>query len=152
MNEFRLNSIMSIISAVGIFDSLYLINEHYTNTGACVGQSKSFLGITVDCGSVITSNYSEFLGLPVAFYGFLYYVTTFLLTYFKINLNELFKAKKINFTTNKLILAIVTTGLIFSLYFVYLQLIIIELICTYCMVSAATTTVLFVLAVVARNF
>ena len=151
MNEQKLDVIMMLISAIGIFDSLYLVNEHYENSGVCYGDSQSILGYKIDCGVVTTSEYSEILGVPVSLIGFFYYLTVFILVYTKSLLNIKLKQRNLDFSINQVIFAIVTLGLIFSIYFVYLQLIVIELICIYCMLSAITTSVLLILAILLQK-
>ncbi|MHA2249854.1 MAG: vitamin K epoxide reductase family protein [Candidatus Kariarchaeaceae archaeon] len=152
MKEHHSNILTTLLSAVGIFDSLYLVNDHYNNSGVCVGESETILGYTIDCGSVITSSYSKILGIPVALIGFFYYLTVFLLIYLKPQLNLKLKSYHEQITINLSIFVIVSLGLLFSFYFVYIQLFELELICVYCMLSAITTTCLFIVAFLSKNY
>jgi uncharacterized membrane protein len=142
MKEQQSTGLMMLLAAVGLFDSLYLVNEHYNSSGLCV-ETGSFLGIKIDCGTVLTSKYSEILGVPVALLGFFYYLTAFLLLYLKPQFTNFLQEKYPKITVNQLIMLIVSLGLIFTIYFVWVQLIILERICKYCMLSAATTITLF---------
>jgi uncharacterized membrane protein len=151
MKEQHSTTLMMLLSAVGLFDSLYLVNEHYNASGLC-RETGSFLGIKIDCGTVLTSKYSEILGLPVALLGFFYYLTVFLLIYLKPQVVKLLETKYPNITVNQLIMLIVSLGLLFTLYFVWIQLIVLERICKYCMLSAATTITLFSFAIYLKYY
>ncbi|KKQ76932.1 MAG: Vitamin K epoxide reductase, partial [Parcubacteria group bacterium GW2011_GWC1_38_6] len=83
-----------------------------------------------------TSQYNEIGGIPVALFGVIYYldILTFGFLYLRTRKEQMLK-----------IAAIITpVGLVASIYFVYLQLYVIEAICQYCMLSAGTSTFLFI--------
>ncbi|MBI4134400.1 MAG: vitamin K epoxide reductase family protein [Candidatus Terrybacteria bacterium] len=117
------------VSFLGFLDATYLTAQHYLGTiPPCV--------ITTGCEAVLTSAYSVIFGIPVALFGSIYYLVLFLLAVFSLDM----KREVIRFA------AILTpVGFLASLYFAYLQLFVIEEICTYCAVSAATSTILFIL-------
>ena len=83
---------------------------------------------------VITSQWAYVFGVPLATLGGFYYLTTFGLAMWWFD------------TRHPLIIKILTpitaTGVLFSAYFVYLQLGVIGEICPFCMVSAAATVIL----------
>ena len=89
---------------------------------------------------VITSQWAYVFGIPLATLGGFYYLTT-------IGLGLLWFD-----TRHPLIIKILTpitaSGVVFSSYFVYLQLGVIGEICPFCMVSAAATVILFALELV----
>ncbi len=84
---------------------------------------------------VITSQWAYVFGVPLATLGGFYYLTTIGLALWWFD------------TRHPLIVKILTpitaTGVVFSAYFVYLQLGVIGEICPFCMMSAAATVVLF---------
>ena len=84
---------------------------------------------------VITSQWAYVFGVPLATLGGFYYITTFGLALWWFD------------TRHPLIIKILTpitaSGVLFSTYFVYLQLGVIGEICPFCMMSAAATVVLF---------
>ncbi len=90
--------------------------------------------------AVITSQWGYILGIPLATLGAFYYIGTFGLALWWFD------------TQHPLILKILTpytaTGVLFSSYFVYLQLVPIGEICPFCMMSAGATVVLFALELV----
>ena len=117
------------VSFLGFLDATYLTAQHYLGTiPPCV--------ITTGCETVLTSEHSIIFGIPTALLGSVYYILLFLLAILSFDI----KREIIRFAA-----FLTPMGFLASLYFVYLQLFIIEEICTYCMVSAATSTILFVL-------
>lgn len=123
--------IIFTISLLGILDASYLMYEHYANTLPPCSTS-----IFIDCGKVLRSKYSEIFGIPLSLYGLLYYLVI-------ITLSVITLIKKNNLT-KKLIIALSSFGFLFSLYLMYLQLIIIGSICLYCTFSALLSTLIFI--------
>lgn len=120
-----------IISFIGFIDATYLTVAHYK------GSSLS-CGLTGGCDKVTNSEFSKIFGIPIALGGSLYYLTIFLLSVAYID------SKKRKILT--IIPPLTAIGFLASLYFVYLQIFVIEAICQYCMLSAITSTTLFVLS------
>lgn len=120
------------VSIIGFFDAAYLTIQHYTQfTLPCT--------ITQGCDLVTKSEYSSILGVPVALLGAIYYLTIFLAVYIII---ETKKTEYLRF------IAIATTfGFLFSAWFVYLQLFVINAICQYCILSAITSTTMFIASI-----
>lgn len=124
--------LLIFLAFFGMLDAGYLTYEHYQNEiPPC---SVSFLAS--DCGAVLTSEYAIVFGIPLAFIGLAhYYVSTIAHMYAAIG-----KKRKARYLT--IILAY--AGLISSIYFVYLQLIVIQSICLFCMGSALISTLIFI--------
>ncbi|SDQ45099.1 vitamin K epoxide reductase family protein [Natronobacterium texcoconense] len=84
---------------------------------------------------VITSQWAYVFGVPLATFGAFYYLTTLGLTLWWFD------------TRHPLIVKILTpitaSGVVFSAFFVWLQLVPIGAICPFCMMSAAATVILF---------
>jgi len=95
------------------------------------------------CETVLTSKYSAIYGIPVALGGAVYYFAAFILIF-------LYKEME-----QKILLRLffLFSALAFfaSLGFVYIQLFILKAICIYCMASAATSTLLFLLSCIMQN-
>ncbi len=119
------------IAALGFLDATYLAVEHYTTFSLPCS-------ITHGCEFVTNSVYSEILGIPVAVLGAAYYASVLLGTVVAQELKKPRWLLGIAYST--------TLGFLFSLWFVYAQLFLIKAICQYCMVSAATSTMLFVVS------
>lgn len=118
------------VSIIGFLDALYLTVKHYDGTGI----NCSLLN---GCDTVTASQYSVIGGIPIALIGALYYVIIFLL------LIAYFDSKKTGFL--RFIAQFSLAGFAASLGLVFLQFFVIQAICLYCMVSAASSTIIFVL-------
>lgn len=125
-----LNLTFLIIAIIGFVDASYLTIAHYSGSELACGTSGG-------CDIVTTSVYATVGGIPVALLGAIYYLTILLLTIAYIDQKQSFLAIIRSYLT--------WTGFLASLYFVSLQLFVLEQICRYCMVSAATSTLLFIL-------
>ena len=90
---------------------------------------------------VTTSSYSKILGIPVSFLGALFYISILVLGMYYVD-----KKKSIALT---LIHAGTSIGLVMSLWFVYVQAVILKSWCLYCLFSAGTSTALFILGTMA---
>ena len=126
--------VMLIVALIGFADATYLAIEHLRG----VSPNCSLLE---GCEVVTSSKYSEIFGIPVALGGSVYYLSVFLL------LVAYLDTKKIFFF--RLVTLLTPLGLLASAWFVFLQLGILKAICIYCMGSAISSTVLFVIAMVA---
>ncbi|MBT9147997.1 MAG: hypothetical protein DDT32_01766 [Syntrophomonadaceae bacterium] len=130
-----------IVSFVGFLDATYLTAKHYLGTPI---ECSIFEG----CERVTTSPYATVFNIPVALYGALYYLFIFFLSvaYF-----DTPKDKPAGWVKRNLLISIIpplaAVGFIASVWFVYLQLFVIKAICLYCMISAATSTALFILGI-----
>lgn len=122
-----------ILGAIGFIDATYLTTQHFLGTPvAC--------SILKGCEQVTTSPYSIIFGIPVALLGSIYYLAILILSVIYLD------SKKINILN--IIAKITPLGFLASLYFVYLQIFVIKAICLYCMGSAATSTLLFILGMI----
>tara|TARA_Y100000310_G_C20700785_1_gene829673 strand:- start:8177 stop:8620 length:444 start_codon:yes stop_codon:yes gene_type:complete len=121
---------LGIVSFLGIVDAAYLTYSHFRHTvvPCSIG----------GCETVLTSEYATIGPVPVAAIGAIYYAIILILTVF------LFKNQ--NKKILGIILVITGAGFLATLYFIYLQLFVIESICLYCMGSAVATTMLFVIS------
>ena len=125
-----------LFALIGLFDATYLTTEHYLNlTPVCL--------VTHGCDSVLTSSYATIFGIPVGLLGVVYYLSALAFT-----------MATIRRPTKKLVTALAlftSLGFIASAGFVYLQLAVIKAICFYCMISAATSTLIFLSALTHRR-
>jgi uncharacterized membrane protein len=122
-----------IVAICGFADATFLTIEHYMNAipPCAIGS----------CEQVLTSTFSSIWGIPVALLGVIYYFVIVVLLF------AYFESRKHIF----LKIALFTTifGLFASIWFVCVQLFVIHAICQYCMVSAMTSTILFIIAATA---
>lgn len=124
-------ALILVIAFIGFFDAVYLTTNHYSGTTVpCF--------ITTGCEQVTTSSYSLILGIPVALLGALYYLGILFL--------GMLYGQKCDFRVFKLLSYASFFGFGFSLWFVYVQAYLIGAWCTYCLLSASTSTLIFLLS------
>jgi len=121
---------MLAFAILGFLDAAYLTVEHFLNrVPPC--------SIVHGCEKVTTSSYSLIFGvLPMSLMGALYYLSVIVALILYLDLR---RALIIKWTAR-----FTVVGFLFSLYLVYLQLFVIKAICQYCMLSALSSTGLFV--------
>lgn len=127
----KLSISLIVISILGFFDATYLTIEHF------LGRIPP-CSVVSGCESVLTSSYATIAGVPVALIGSIFYFVMFVLAMIYID------TKKDIFL--KLMILLSVPAFLATLGFVYLQLFVIKAICLYCMGSAVTSTLLFVLS------
>lgn len=122
---------MAVIAFIGILDTSYLTYKQLLD--------KDIVCSLLDgCEVVLNSTYATILGFPLSTLGLLYYLTLLVIAILMIKVTS----KSIG----RVHLAIVSLGLIASAYLVYLQAEVINSWCQYCLVSAVTTAILFILS------
>lgn len=117
-------------SLVGFFDATYLTVKHYR--GAPPGCS-----LLRGCEVVTTSQYAVIGGIPIALLGALYYLSILLLTAAYLDTRQRCFLKIAGHVT--------ISGFLVSLFLVYLQVFVLHALCLYCLLSALTSTALFLL-------
>lgn len=123
----------ALLALVGLADALYLTVQHLTGqTVRCT--------VTSGCSEVLSSSYAVVAGYPLAALGGAAYFSVFSLATL-----VLFGYR----IAGKLLLPLVGGMFLVSLYLVYLQAFVIRAFCQYCLLSAAVTTGLMILALLA---
>jgi uncharacterized membrane protein len=125
-----------IFSLMGILDSGYLSWIKFSHS-----EEKCIAGLG-NCALVNTSTYSEIFKIPIAYFGLLSYLIIFILM---VSSDSRIKfAPIIPF----LLFGITLIGLLFSGYLTYVQFGILHAYCPYCLLSAVTTTCLFIISTI----
>ena len=123
------NRIILFLAVIGLLISIYL------SYSEIVGIPPKCTLLT-GCEIVQESVYSHIFGVPVAFFGVLFYIFLISMTFIRLR----FEFKKI---LAKVLLFITFLGFLFSIYLTYIELYIIFAICVYCVLSAIVSTLLF---------
>lgn len=124
--------VILFIALIGFADSAFLAFKHFQNVvPPCT--------LTSGCEAVLTSQYSELAGIPVALLGALYYLAIL------IGLFTYIESK--NTKVLKWTLVMTIFGFVFSVWLVILQVFIIKSLCMYCLISALTSTLLFLASI-----
>ena len=92
------------------------------------------------CNEVANSPYARIYNLPVGYFGVVYYL-------YMLSLAALLAYEPYSGGLRFAALAYSALGVCFSIYFMYLQIAFIHAFCIYCLVSAATTLLLFIATV-----
>ena len=133
MRPRTLLSITTFFSVLGIADSLYLAEHAITKTALSCGIGT---GALTGCNVVAQSEYSHILGIPLGIYGLVFYTAVFVLS--------LVARSRPTKRIKQLLLLSGTLGMLLSLYFLWLQVFIIDAICIYCLASFVFATAIFV--------
>jgi dihydroorotate dehydrogenase len=147
-----------IFSLIGIVDSSFITYEKFAGiVPEC--------GAGFDCGEVLSSKWANIGPIPISLLGFFYYLTIFILGVIlvleiEINkpLNLLFDRLKFSnknifryLSTSELLLALTSFGFLFSIYLISIMAFVIGAWCTYCLISASSSTMLFVISSIYFN-
>lgn len=122
--------ILLAIALVGFADATYLTIEHYQNEipPCTIG----------GCESVLTSQYSQIIGIPVSLFGSLYYFVLIVLLFLYLD------TKKEIFLRIPVLFSVL--GALASLGLMYIMIFVIKAFCQYCVVSALTSISIFCLS------
>lgn len=122
-----------IISFGGFIDASFISVEHYLGNPIVCNFLKG-------CETVTSSSYATLLGMPVALFGALYYLAIFLMLIIFLDT----KKEGLIFWVARFTIV----GFLASVWFLYLQIFVIHALCLYCVLSALSSTLLFILGLV----
>lgn len=148
-----LTLLIIIFSIVGIFDASYISYEKIT--GQIPACRPGF-----DCGKVLNSPWSSIGPIPLSVYGLGYYLTILIISSMTLLERDIRPiSKKIlskfdhhffqrlkQITNIQLIGYLTTFGFIFSIYLISLMAFVIQGWCMYCLISAFSCIMLFILS------
>ena len=120
---------ISVLSFLGMIDALYLSLKRNSGTVVC--------HITHGCTDVLTSRYSEVLGIPLSTFGLAFYLGIFSLAIFYLSGTA---------STLKLIFWPASAALAVSAVLVGIQAFALHAFCEYCLLSASLVTLIFILS------
>ena len=131
---FFLSYLAAFVALIGLGDAVYLTIHHFTLVPVPCGEA-------FDCGQVLTSEYAEIAGIPLALFGAAAYFLAFSLATL-----AAFENRKMWFLFG------VEASLMaaFSLWLLYLQAFVINAFCQFCLISAATSLTLFIIALLSK--
>jgi len=121
---------IAIFALIGFIDASYLTIQHFT--GEAVNCT-----ITSGCSKVLSSKYSVIFGIPMSLMGLVHYTIILISSLAYLDLKKQIILKLLTFLT--------AFGFLFSLWLVYLQLVVLDDICQYCMLSAINSVFLMFL-------
>jgi uncharacterized membrane protein len=131
----RYRQAIALLALVGLFVALYLW-LHALGFGGAIK-----CGASGGCETVQTSPWAVFVGLPVAFYGVLGYLTILIVA-----LMALRPAALTQKHWSVTLLGLATVGVLFTGYLTYLELFVIHAICRWCVGSAVIITAIWIVS------
>lgn len=129
---FRYFVLAIVLGIIGFADATYLTAVHYVGGEIACGEQGG-------CDEVTTSKYSMIAGIPVSLFGVFYYLGVVLISVWWFDQR--------NDAALNLILFLVIPAFFMSMWFVYLMFFVINAICWWCLVSAGSTTILFLASI-----
>lgn len=126
------------LAGIGIAETAYLIQKRKK-------RESPICPIGGGCSLVLKSKYNKTLGVPNDLNGFLFYIAVgFFTGLIAVGVGPIE-------TWSMIVVLLITSGLLFSLYFFYLQWRVIKQWCFWCLMSAVTI-VLMVITVLVSSF
>lgn len=122
-----------MVSLLGLADASYITYEKFAGV-----VPSCYLESIFDCGQVLSSQWSSVGPVPLSLLGMGFYATVFILA------TILLITPKPPAQLNKALLFLGAFGFIFSLYLTAVQAFIIGAFCFYCVLSAISSTTLFI--------
>lgn len=123
---------MLALTLIGIADAVYVAHGNYTG-------APLWCPILDGCNTVINSPYSRVFGVPMSYFGFIYYV-------FMFGLSARLAFDPFSNSLRFRAILYAALGAASSMYFMYLQLGFIHAVCSYCLISAVTSLLLLFMA------
>lgn len=122
---------IGLLSFLGLIDASYLAVKHYSGTiPTCA--------IVKGCEAVTTSQYAAIGGVSVALLGAIYYLIVLITSILIIDTKSDW--------LKKFLAGFSVIGLLASIWFISLQLFVLKALCLYCLVSAFSSTAIFITA------
>lgn len=132
MNRTILITLLLVLAFLGLADSWYLFQSAITDTALTCNIGAAFDG----CNIVAQSPYSHIFGIPLALFGVGFYALLFVL----IALIAVFPVRLLY----RVVFLLTLAGVLASVVFVFVQLVLIKALCVYCIASAGITLLSFI--------
>lgn len=132
-SPYPITIILLILSFLGFIDSLYLTITHYQ-------RSLPNCSVFTGCEKVVTSQFSTVFGIPLGFFGAIYFFVMFYLT-----IAILTSQKKMYI---KLFNKAAYVGLLISFFLFLIQALIIKSFCQYCVLSEIVALFIFIFSLI----
>ncbi len=139
-NEILVRGVIFILGVCGFFVAKHIRNHKTQNVPLVCP-------IGFDCNAVVHSDYSKFMGLPVEFMGMIYYAflsVAYLASFF---VPAMLSVHSLGF----MILASFVAFL-FSIYLIGVQIFVLKKGCSWCIVSAVISAVIFMFTMLNYDF
>lgn len=127
----RLTIVILVVALLGFTDAAYITIEHFRGViPPCT--------LVSGCETVLTSPYANIFGMPVSLLGMIYYLVI------AVGVFAYLDSRKTSIL--KWTLSLTVIGLIMSVWFIIVMAFIVQAWCLYCLGSAVSSVLLFILA------
>lgn len=135
------------LSIIGIADASYLTYEKFSGKIPVCGES-------FDCGTVLSSPYASIGPIPLSLLGVLFYFSILIFGCLLVLEQDHLKIRlgtKISFSLKQLLILQASIGFGFSIVLIGIMAFVLEAWCQFCLISAATSTLIFILALLNQH-
>ncbi len=133
-----LTIIFLVVAFIGFLDATYLTVQHYIGVvPPCF--------VTQGCDSVLTSKWGTVGSLPTSLFGGIFYLVLLLLAIASLS-SQNNQPNQVKFLKSAALIS--PLGFLTSAYLVYVQIFLIKHLCSYCLISAGTSTILFIVGMI----
>jgi uncharacterized membrane protein len=126
---------IALVAFIGMIDTFYLGLKRDSGPIPC--------HVTTGCNDVLTSRFSELGGIPISWFGFVFYLFAFSMAVFEASGSA---------ETLKWLFWPALAAFAISLVLVGIQAFVLKAFCEYCLVSAALVTTIFALSLPVRAY
>ncbi len=137
-NDILLRAAILVLAVCGFFVAKH-IHKHKKENKPLV------CPVGFDCNSVVHSDYSKFMGIPVEVFGMVYYALVAIFYLYFIFDFDIFSNMLLNF-----LIFISLIAFLFSLYLIGVQIFVIKKGCSWCAISSLISTAIFI--IIAYNY
>lgn len=127
-NNYWSGYLLIFLATLGLLDALYLTSRYYKGAISC--------NVTNGCEEVLLSRYSHFGPVPIAMFGVAYYLVIIFVAILSLKYHQAIWRLVLKFLP--------AMGFLFSLWLLYIQAFILKYFCQYCLLSALTSTLIFI--------
>src|SRR5258706_15339253 len=128
------SAVIALLAFIGMVDAFYLSIKRNAGPIPC--------HVTRGCTDVLTSKYSEIVGVPLSWFGLAFYFVVFSMATLSFFQDPKYPVSRLS----GLIFYLAGTALIISAFLVGIQAFILKAFCEYCLLSAALVLTMFLLA------
>ncbi|MBU0576268.1 vitamin K epoxide reductase family protein [Patescibacteria group bacterium] len=133
MKKTFISLLLVILPFIGLFDAGYVTYEVFS--GRVPVCRPPF-----QCATVLENQWAYIAGLPLSFYGFIFYAIVFSLAVMNFLEIKQKRIKDVRGTLRKL----ATFGFLFAIYVLFLMAFVIKAWCLWCLISAIILTIFFI--------
>lgn len=141
-NDILIRAVILVLGVCG-----FLVAKHIRNHKVKNAPLVCMVGF--DCHTVVNSDYSKFMGIPVEIFGMIYYafISVFYLIFIFVPMPDIW-----SLDLNFVLFVVSFIAFLFSLYLIGVQIFVLKKGCSWCIVSAFICLLIFIATVFTYDF